>query len=80
MSDQDQDLAYWRELALAYRRELEALHQRIRQHPELYAATIQGHGWMNEIDRIARTGELKKTEAVAALNELWQRVAAEEQK
>ena len=76
----DEELAYWRELALAYERELEALRERVLRFlaspsPALFADSASAHaGWMREIDRIEKSGDLETTDVVSALEDLWSRV------
>lgn len=85
MSD---DLEYWRELAAQYQRELEALRARVLRYLEspegenaaaLLCATQARQGWMQEIDRIESASQTtKRADAETALNDLWNRVAADE--
>lgn len=76
----EQELAYWRELALAYQRELQALRERVLRfleapHGNAFASDVEAHaGWLAEVDRIERTGELQTTDVVTALDDLWSRV------
>ncbi len=76
----EQELVYWRELALAYQRELQALRERVLQFldspsPNVFASDVDAHaGWLAEVDRIERTGALETTDVVSALDDLWSRV------
>lgn len=80
----DADVAYWRELAAQYRRELEALRARVLRYLEspsenaaaLLCAAQAQPGWLEEIDRLS--AELKATDVKTALDDLWDRVARDE--
>ena len=82
MSD---EVEYWRELAAQYQRELEALRARVLRYLEspapenaaaLLCAAEARPGWMQEIDHI--DAEVKQVDAKSALDDLWNRVAADE--
>ena len=78
----EQELAYWRELALAYERELKTLRERVLQFLDspsenVFANSIGAHAaWMSEVDRIERTGDLRTTDVVSALEDLWSRTSS----
>jgi hypothetical protein len=79
------EVEYWRELAAEYQRELEALRARVLRYLEspapenaaaLLCAAEARPGWMQELDRI--DAGTKQVDAKSALDDLWNRVAADE--
>lgn len=87
MTTTEEELAYWRTLAIERGRALEALHGRLRnalalvgkEHfPELSAA-LGGRltGWMREPERMESLSALQSTDVLNALDDLWKRVAAD---
>jgi len=82
----EQDVEYWRELAEQYKRELEALRARVLRYLDapadnaaaLLCAAEARPGWMQEIDRIDANAPPKTTDVKTALDDLWNRVAADE--
>lgn len=80
----EEDVAYWRELAAQYRRELEALRARVLRYLEspaenaaaLLCAAEAQPGWLDDLDRL--DAELKPDDVKTALDELWTRVARDE--
>ena len=82
-----EELTWWRTLAEERGRELEALQLRLRQALSLLppdqfatlAAAIDGRtsNWIHEPDRMAPLAELRPTDVVAVLDDLWMRVDAD---
>ena len=87
MTTTEEELVYWRTLAIERGRALEELHERLRsaialvgkEHfPELSAA-LGGRlkGWMREPERMESLSALQSTDVLTALDDLWKRVAAD---
>jgi hypothetical protein len=82
-----EELIWWRTLAEERERELEALHVRLRRALSLLppdqfatlAAAIDGRtgNWIHEPDRMAPRAELRPTDVLSALEDLWMRVDAD---
>jgi len=75
VNGEDQELAYWRQLAQQYRREIDALRARLLQlaesAPQLFTGDLAE--WMKDIDRIESHAELRPADVVTALDDLWKR-------
>ena len=81
----EEDLVYWRTLAIERGRALDALHARLRAALETipeeqlpaFAAALSGRlaGWMHEPDRMEPLSELRSSDVKSVLDELWTRVA-----
>lgn len=83
----DEELTYWRTLAIERGRALDDLHARLRQAIALVgdeqvaelAAALDGRltGWTREPDRMESLAELRSTDVLTTLDDLWKRVAAD---
>ena len=83
----DEELLYWRTLAIERGRALDALHARLREaialvgdeHFAEISAALGGRltGWTREVDRMESGAELRSTDVFATLDDLWKRVAAD---
>ena len=83
----DEELLYWRTLAIERGRALDALYARLRdaialvgdEHIAELAVALDGRlaGWMREPDRMESLAELRSTDVLATLEDLWKRVAAD---
>ena len=75
----DAEVEYWRELAEQYRRELHALRERVLRYlesPTDNIAALLSTARQDDVDRIEP--ELKSTDVKTMLDDLWNRVAADE--
>jgi len=79
----DADVEYWRALAEQYHRELEGLRARVLRYLEAPAGNIDAllaaARATSDVDRIDASSGPKAADVKTALDELWNRVAADEQ-
>jgi hypothetical protein len=81
------ELAYWKALAMERGAALEALHERLRSAMAMapdsvivdLADAIQGRltGWTREPARMEPFAELRASDVLTELDDLWKRVAAD---
>jgi hypothetical protein len=81
------ELAYWKALAIERGLALEALHERLRSALAIapdsvvvdLADAIQGRltGWAREPERMEPLAELRPSDVLTELDDLWKRVAAD---
>ena len=78
----DAEAAYWRALAEQYRGELQGLRARVLRYLEAPAenidALLAAARATSDVDRIDAASEPKPADVKTALDELWNRVAADE--
>lgn len=83
----EEELAYWRTLAIERGNALDEAHARMRraiatardEEVAVIAAAWNGDlaGWMREPDRMEPLSELRPTDVFTALDELWNRILAD---
>lgn len=83
----EDDLVYWRTLAVERGRALDVLYARLHaalmlipeEQVATFAAAVGGRlaGWIREPDRMEPLSELRPSDVASVLDELWTRVEAD---